>query len=102
MIEGMESLVGRKLKPEYIEKYKTFIHGNGHIVTRPDHCGPMTHINMYIHFDENYRIVDFSGDKCYSHYSGLYNRSAQVRDGHFTAKDFAYWRRFVKEITTDN
>ena len=103
MIEGMESYLGRKLKPEYIEKYMShIIHGCGYIVTRPDNCGPMTHINMNTHFDSNFRIVDFSGSKCYSHYSGLYNRSAKIRTGHFTAKDIAYWRRFIKEITIES
>lgn len=96
MLEGFEIYLGRKLKPEHIHSIKH----STYVTTRPDHCGPNTHINMHVHFDANGILTDVTGDKCYAHYSGMWNRSASVRDGKFTKKDLAYLRRYIEEITS--
>ena len=36
MMEGMEDLVGRKLKPEFVEKRKDLILSQHYVITRPD------------------------------------------------------------------
>lgn len=97
-VAGIGEYIGKKLIPEYQEKY-SFYRGQ-YFVTRPDNIGPSTHINMCIHIDRDFVITMIDGDKCYSQSRGLYNRSATVRDGHFTAKDLAYLKKFLKAITT--
>ena len=95
MIDGMESYIGKKLKAEYIEKYKD----KKYIVTRPDYYSTNMHINMTISFDSNYCISDIDGDKCYSYDRGMYNRSSAIYDRNFTKRDVAFLRKFIKEIT---
>ncbi len=99
MMEGMEDLVGRKLKPEFVEKRKDLILSQHYVITRPDFYSDSMHINMRIHVNDDFVITGFSGDKCYSVYRGLYNRSASVHDREFTKRDIAYFRKYVKEIS---
>ena len=99
MIDGTEEFIGRRLKDEVIKEKKDYFIPNGYILTRPDFYNGNTHINMYIRIDENYTISSIDGDKCYSVYRGLYNRSGSVRPGKFTKRDIAYLRRYLKEIT---
>ena len=100
MIEGMEGFVGRKLKESAIQFKQKSLHSDGYyIITRPDFYSDSIHINMYIHFDENRIITDFSGDKCYSVYRGMYNRSGNVYDREFTKRDMQFLRKFVRENT---
>jgi len=101
MLEGMENLIGRRLKDEYIEKNGQFIKDNGYIVTRPDFYSGNIHINMFIRFDEDFRVSDIDGTKSYGCYRGLYNRSGSVTPRKFSKRDLAYLRRFVKNITND-
>lgn len=102
MIEGMEKYVGLKLK-ESVIKYKL---GSGnekgyYIITRPDFYSDSIHINMYIHFNEDRVITDFNGDKCYSVYRGMYDRSAAVYDREFTKRDIQFLRSFVRDNVED-
>ncbi len=99
MIEGMEAFVGKKLKETAVEWKLPGQNGSYYIITRPDFYSDAIHINMYIYFDKDRIITDFSGDKCYSVYRGMYNRSANVYDREFTKRDIQYLRRFVRENT---
>lgn len=99
MIEGMEKYVGLKLSDEFLASNKESIDMLGYYLTRPDFYSGDTHINMKIHIDKEYRIVDFEGNKCYSRSTSLYNRSNTVRKGRFTARDIAFLRKEVKRIT---
>ncbi len=99
MIEGMEAYVGFKLKPEAIERWGQMIRAEHKICTRPDFYSGRTHINMFIYFDDDYRITDFSGTKGYGPTTSIYNRSGSYSSGDFTKRDIAYLRRFVKENT---
>ena len=101
MIEGMEAFIGRKLKEEYIDDRGAFIRDNGYIVTRPDFYSGNVHINMFIHFDKDFRISDIDGNKCYSYNRGLYNRSSSVTPREFSKRDLAYLRRYIREITDE-
>lgn len=102
MIEGMEKFIGRKLNDTTIEQYRNTIgmYG-GCIVTRPDFYRGNIAINMNIHVNKDMIITDFTGDKCYSHYSGLYNRCHNVYDRSFTKRDIAYLRGFVRKISIE-
>ena len=99
MIDGMEAFVGRKLKESSVQWKQPCQNGGYYIITRPDFYSDSIHINMYIYFDENRIITDFDGDKCYSVYRGMYNRSANVYDREFTKRDIQYLRKFVRENT---
>lgn len=99
MIDGMEAYVGRRLKPEVAERYRMLISGQGYFTTRPDFYSSSIHINMNIHVNAEGIITDFTGDKCYSVYRGMYNRSSAVHDRSFTKRDLAYLRKYVKEIS---
>ena len=99
MIEGMEAYVGRKLKPEIAEQYNMLIAGHGYFTTRPDFYSSNIHINMNIHVNKEGIITDFTGNKCYSASRGLYNRSATVHPRSFSAKDLAYLRKYVMNIS---
>ena len=99
MIEGMEKYVGKKLKGCAIEHKLPCQGGGYYIITRPYFYSDSMHINMYIYFDENGIITGFDGDKCYSVYRGMYNRSANVYDREFTKRDIQYLRGFVKQNT---
>ena len=102
MIEGMEKFVGLKLKESAIKYKQKKLNGEGYyIITRPYFYSDAIHINMYIHFDDNRIITGFSGDKCYSVYRGLYNRSGNVYDREFTKRDIQFLRKFVRENTED-
>ncbi len=98
-IEGMDKFIGKTLKPEYAQYIQLGVDKRRHYLTRPDFYNGNTHINMYIFVDEANKIIGFEGNKCYSHYSGLYNRSANVREGKFTARDIAFLRKEAKKIT---
>ena len=99
MIAGMEKFVGRKLTETVVQQRGIKDSGGkgNYIITRPDFYRSSIHINMYIYFDEERRIIDFDGDKCFSVCRGLYNRSAAVHDREFTKRDIQYLRRYVKE-----
>lgn len=56
---------------------------------------------MRIYFNEDRIITGFSGDKCYSVYRGMYNRSGNVYEREFTKRDILYLRRFVRENTEE-
>lgn len=99
MIEGMEEYVGLKLNAEAIERWGMLIRAEGKFCTRPDFYGGRTHINMFIHCDNEYRIVDYSGSKGYGATTSIYNRSGNYTAGDFTKRDISYLRKFVKEIT---
>lgn len=99
MIEGMEKYIGLKLSDEFLLNHKKSIDTLGYYLTRPDFYNGNTHINMFIRIDKDYRISGFDGNKCYSYSSSLYNRSAPVRKGAFTARDIAFLRKEVKRIT---
>ena len=100
MIEGMESFIGLKLNAQAIEDYGEQLNSyQNYILTRPDDCGENIHINMYIFVDENYVITDVDGNKCYSYYRGMYNRSSSVYMRPFSKRDLAYLKRFLKKIT---
>ena len=101
MIEGMQAFIGRKLKESAIQWKQPAQNGEYYIVTRPDYYSDAIHINMCIYFDENRIITDFWGDKCYSVYRGMFNRSSNVFDRKFTKRDIQYLRRFVKESLED-
>ena len=101
MIDGMEDYVGRKLKESVVQWKQPCSGGGFYIVTRPDFYSDSMHINMMIYFDENRIITGFSGDKCYSVYRGMYNRSGNVYDREFTKRDIQYLRRFVRENTEE-
>ncbi len=51
-MEGMEDLVGRKLKPKFAEKRKDIISSQHYLVTRPDFYSDSMHINMRIHVND--------------------------------------------------
>lgn len=97
MIEGMEQFVGKVLKESAVQRKLPGKNGEYYIITRPYFYSDAIHINMYIHFDENRVITGFSGDKCYSVYRGMYNRSGNVYDRDFTKRDIQYLRKFVRE-----
>lgn len=100
MIEGMDEFVGRRLKESAVQHKQKVTNGEDYyIITRPYFYSDSMHINMYIFFDENRFITGFDGDKCYSVYRGMYNRSSNVYDRDFTKRDIQYLRRFVKENT---
>ena len=102
MIEGMQEFIGKKLSPSYVESNKESLDLFDYILTRPDHyMSDNTHINMIIRFDKNndYTITGIDGDKCYSYYRGMYNRSSQVYDRPFSKRDLAYLKRFLLSIT---
>ena len=101
MINGMETFVGRKLKESAAQWKQPGRNGGYYIITRPHFYSDAIHINMYIHFDENRMITDFSGDKCYSVSRGLYSRSGKVHDREFTKRDIQYLRKFVNENTEE-
>ena len=98
MIEGMEQFVGKKLKESALQYKHHEMHGDGYyIITRPTFYSDAIHINMEIHFNEDRIITNFSGDKCYSIYRGMYNRSSNVYPRQFTKRDIQYLRKFVRE-----
>ena len=100
MINGMEKFVGLTLKESAVQFRQKVMNGeNYYIVTRPYFYSDSMHINMYIYFDENRVITDFCGDKCYSVYRGMYNRSSAVYDREFTKRDIQYLRGFVRNNT---
>lgn len=101
MIEGMEAFIGRQLKESAIQSKQSSHNGEYYIITRPHFYSDAIHINMYIHFDENRIITGFSGDKCYSVYRGMYNRSGNVYDREFTKRDIQFLRKFVRENTEE-
>lgn len=98
MIEGMEEFVGKRIKKESIEALKGSDESSGYIRTCPDFIGPNTHINMFVYY-KDYVITRVDGDKCFSVYRGMYNRSSAVYDRPFTKRELAYFRRFLKTIT---
>lgn len=102
MMEGMEEFIGKKLSPWYVRSHKEDLDSFGYILTRPDHyTSDNIHINMTIRFDKNndYTITAVHGDKCYSYYRGMYNRSSPVKDRPFSKRDIAYLQRFLRRIT---
>ena len=101
MIDGMEDLLGKKLKESSTQHKLPLSEDTYYIITRPDFYSTSMHINMVIYFDKDNVITDFSGDKCYSVYRGMYNRSGNVYEREFTRKDIQYLRRFVKNNSED-
>lgn len=99
MIEGMEEFVGKKLKESAIERRIASGEDHYYIITRPGFYSDSMHINMYIYFDQDGVITGFAGDKCYSVYRGMYNRSANVYEREFTKRDIQYLKSFVRENT---
>ena len=101
MIKGMEAYIGMKLKESAV-KWKQHCSSGGYcIITRPDFYSDFMHINMWIYFDENRVITGFAGDKCYSVYRGMYNRSSKVYDREFSKKDIQYLKKFIRENTEE-
>lgn len=97
-IEGFEKYYGRILKAEY----RSSLHLDRSWITRPDfYTSNNIHINMILHFDENYRLAHVEGDKCFSAYRGLYNRSMPVRPRKFTERDIRYLKKFILDITEE-
>lgn len=101
MINGMESFVGYKLNKSVCEWKQPCSTGGYYIVTRPDFYSSSMHINMRIYFDEDRVITGFTGDKCYSVYRGMYNRSGKVSQREFTKKDIQYLQKFIKDNSED-
>ena len=100
-IEGTDELIGRKLKDAVIEKNRNVLDSAHYFVTRPDFYSGNMHINMNVYVSADYRITEITGDKCYSNYSGIYNRSAKVHDRAFTKKDISWLKKYIKSITED-
>ena len=101
MFDEMEAYVGKRLKESVVQWKQPCSKGGYYIVTRPNFYSDSMHINMWIYFNEDRVITGFAGDKCYSAYRGLYNRSANVYDREFTKRDIQYLRKFVRENTED-
>jgi hypothetical protein len=100
MINGMEAFVGLKLKKSVTDRKQKRSSGNGwYVITRPTFYSDSMHINMYIYFDDDGVITGFSGDKCYSVYRGLYNRSGSVHHRDFSQKDIQFLKKYVRENT---
>lgn len=101
MIEGMEAYVGKQLKESAVEWKQPCRTVGYYIITRPDFYSASMNINMWIYFDENRVITGFAGDKCFSVYRGMYNRSQKVYDRDFSKRDIQYLKRIVRENTED-
>ena len=98
-IAGFEEYYGRTLKPEYRGEEGSAKNGKV-IITRPDHYeSGNIHINMYVRFDSDYKLIDVRGGKCYSRVTGMWNRSGPAKDRAWSKKDIAYLRKFIKKIT---
>lgn len=97
-IAGFEQFYGRTLKPELQKNHPS---GNGvQIITRPDHYKSWDmHINMYIIFDNDYKLVSVKGDKCYSKFNGMWNRSGPAKERNWSKKDIAYLKKYINSIT---
>ena len=99
MIEGMEAFIGKKLKPAAIAGKIASGKDQYYIITRPGFYSDSIHINMYIYFDQDGVITGFAGDKCYSVYRGMYNRSASVHVREVSKRDIQYLRSLVRRNT---
>ena len=101
MLPGLEQCIGLKIRDEVIEEWghpsKAYA---GELYTRPDYYeSGNIHINMRVSYDDEHRVCDVDGDKCYSYCGGMWNRSHKVFPREFSKKDIAYLKRYIKTIT---
>lgn len=98
-ILGLEEYYGRTLKPE-LQKENPLGKNGTKIIIEPDYyTSRELGVQMYLIFDEEYKLVGAEGYKTYSWYGSMWSRSGSHHERDWSKRDIAYLKKYIKNNT---